>query len=142
MIIASGMNEAGEEHNCDAWWTPGYPDATYAACAVVNGVDRKQLFIDDGTARWAALHRWGALFGGRHVHERAAPGHPLPPGGDLCGNQNFTRFVLNHRVVLHAIDATPAPGAGSAPLDGAATSRAADGRRRCCAAWPGGATRG
>ena len=55
---------AEEEQNCDAWWTPGYPDATYAACAVVNGVDRKQLFIDDGTARWAALHRWGALFGG------------------------------------------------------------------------------
>ena len=53
-----------EEQNCDAWWTPGYPDATYAACAVVNGVDRKQLFIDDGTARWAAVHRWGALFGG------------------------------------------------------------------------------
>ena len=46
--------EAGEEYNCDAWWTPGYPDATYAACAVVNGVDRKQLFIDDGTARYAA----------------------------------------------------------------------------------------
>ena len=41
-----------EEHDCDAWWTPGYPDATYAACAVVNGVDRKQLFMDDGTARW------------------------------------------------------------------------------------------
>ena len=46
-------DEAEEEHDCDAWWTPGYPDATYAACAVVNGVDRKQLFIDDGTARWA-----------------------------------------------------------------------------------------
>ena len=27
----------------------------------------------------------------------------------LCGNQNFYgAFVLNHRVVLHAIDATPA----------------------------------
>ena len=45
-------SDAEEEQNCDAWWTPGYPDATYAACAVVNGVDRKQLFIDDGTARW------------------------------------------------------------------------------------------
>jgi hypothetical protein len=31
---------------------------------VVNGVDRKQLFIDDGTARWALVHRWGALYGG------------------------------------------------------------------------------
>ena len=53
-----------EEHDCDAWWTPGYPDATYAACAVVNGVDRKQLFIDDGTARWAVVHRWAFLYGG------------------------------------------------------------------------------
>ena len=57
-------DEAEEEHDCDAWWTPGYPDATYAACAVVNGVDRKQLFSDDGTARWAVVHRWGALYGG------------------------------------------------------------------------------
>ena len=56
---------AGQTHDdpsdCDPWWTPGYPEATYAACAVVNGVDRRQLFSDDGTARWAVVHRWGFL---------------------------------------------------------------------------------
>ena len=42
----------------------------------------------------------------------------------LCGNQNLRR-VLNHRVVLHAIDATPAGwrgDAGSSPLDRASTA--------------------
>ncbi len=47
-------------------------------------------------------------------------------GGNLCGNQNFYgAFVLNHRVVLHAIDATPARwrgDAGSSPLDRARTA--------------------
>ena len=41
---------------------------------------------------------------------------------DLCGNQNiYDAFVLNHIVVLHAIDATPArwrDDADSSPLDG------------------------
>ena len=52
---------------------------------------------------------------------------------DLCGNQSFTTrsskvydaFVLNLRVDLHAIDATPARwrgDAGSSPLDGARTA--------------------
>jgi len=46
---------------------------------------------------------------------------------ELCGNQIYRAFVLNRRVDLHAIDATPARwrgGAGSSPLDGtsAATS--------------------
>jgi hypothetical protein len=44
----------------------------------------------------------------------------------LCGNQNFNgAFVLNHRVVLHAIDAMPARwrgDAGSSPLDRARTA--------------------
>ena len=43
-------------------------------------------------------------------------------GHDLCGNQIYGAFVLNRRVDLHAIDATPARrcgGAGASPLDGA-----------------------
>ena len=43
----------------------------------------------------------------------------------LCGNQDFTARSLNRRVVLHAIDATPARwrgDAGSSPLDGASTA--------------------
>ena len=43
---------------------------------------------------------------------------------DLCGNQNFTARS-NHRVVLHAIDATPARrrgGVNSSPLDRARTA--------------------
>ena len=42
----------------------------------------------------------------------------------LCGNQIYGAFVLNLRVDLHAIDATPARwrgDAGSSPLDGAST---------------------
>ena len=44
---------------------------------------------------------------------------------DLCGNQFYGAFVLNHRVVLHAIDVTPARwrgSAGSSPLDRASTT--------------------
>ena len=40
----------------------------------------------------------------------------------LCGNQIYGAFVLNRRVDLHAIDATPARWRGddgSSPLDGA-----------------------
>ena len=54
----------------------------------------------------------------------AVPVEELPGAGaldDLCGNQNFTAFVLNRRVILHAIDAMPARwrgDAGSSPLDG------------------------
>ena len=49
-------------------------------------------------------------------------------GRRLCGNQNFTAgaFVLNRRVVLHAIDATFARwrgGVGLSPLDGAQQGR-------------------
>ena len=46
-------------------------------------------------------------------------------GEELCGNQSLRPFVLHHRVVLHAIDATPARwrgGARSSPLDGASTA--------------------
>ena len=44
---------------------------------------------------------------------------------DLCGNQILRRVRAEHRVVLHAIDATPARwrgDAGSSPLDGASTA--------------------
>ena len=44
---------------------------------------------------------------------------------ELCGNQIYGAVVLDRRVVLHAIDATPARwrgGAGSSPLDGAGTA--------------------
>jgi hypothetical protein len=47
----------------------------------------------------------------------------VPPS--LCGNQIDGAFVLNRRVDLHAIDATPARwrgDAGSSPLDGASTA--------------------
>ena len=43
------------------------------------------------------------------------------PGPRLCGNQIYGAFVLNRRVDLHAIDATPArwrADVGSSPLDG------------------------
>ena len=43
----------------------------------------------------------------------------------LCGNQIYGAFVLNRRVDLHAIDATPARwrgDVGSSPLDGASTA--------------------
>ena len=46
-------------------------------------------------------------------------------GADLGGNQIYGAFVLNRRVDLHAIDATPARwrgGAGSSPLDGDSTA--------------------
>ena len=54
----------------------------------------------------------------------ASPAHLAAMGCHLCGNQNFTARS-NHRVVLHAIDATPARwrgDAGSSPLDGARTT--------------------
>ena len=44
---------------------------------------------------------------------------------DLCGNQIYGAFVLNRRVDLHAIDATPARWRGddgSSPLDGASAA--------------------
>jgi len=44
---------------------------------------------------------------------------------DLCGNQIYGAFVLNRRVGLHAIDATPARWRGddgSSPLDGASAA--------------------
>jgi hypothetical protein len=43
----------------------------------------------------------------------------------LCGNQIYGAFVLNRRVDLHAIDATPARRRGdvcSSPLDGASAA--------------------
>ena len=43
----------------------------------------------------------------------------------LCGNQIYGAFVLNRRVDLHAIDATPARwrgDVGSSPLDGASAA--------------------
>ena len=43
---------------------------------------------------------------------------------ELCGNQIYGAFVLNRRVDLHAIDATPARwrgDVGSSPLDGTRT---------------------
>ena len=48
-----------------------------------------------------------------------------PEGLDLCGNQIYGAFVLNRRVDLHAIDATPVRwrgGVGSSPLDGASAA--------------------
>jgi hypothetical protein len=42
-------------------------------------------------------------------------------GGGLCGNQIYGAFVLNRRVIIHAIDATLARrrgDGGSSPLDG------------------------
>ena len=47
------------------------------------------------------------------------------PGHKLCGNQIYVAFVLNSRVDLHAIDATPARwrgGFGSSPLNGASAA--------------------
>jgi hypothetical protein len=47
------------------------------------------------------------------------------PANDLRGNQIYGAFVLNHRVGLHAIDATPARwrgDAGSSPPDRARTA--------------------
>ena len=46
-------------------------------------------------------------------------------GPGLCGNQIYGAFVLNRRVDLHAIDATPARwrgDVGSSPLDGASAA--------------------
>ena len=46
-------------------------------------------------------------------------------GEFLCGNQIYGAFVLNRRVDLHAIDATPARwrgDVGSSPLDGASAA--------------------
>jgi len=51
--------------------------------------------------------------------------HKVHWGVILCGNQIYGAFVLNRRVDLHAIDATPARwrgDAGSSPLDGASTA--------------------
>jgi len=113
-------DEAEEEKNCDAWWTPGYPDATYAACAVVNGVDRKQLFIDDGTARYAAAS---------HIKFRRTP------RDDGLRDNGLGR-------------AGGPPCTGGGPSTREACSRTCCSRpsstsgRRCCGAWPGGATRG
>ena len=45
--------------------------------------------------------------------------------GAVWKSKFYGAFVLNHRVVLHAIDATPARwrgDAGSSPLDGASTA--------------------
>ena len=52
--------------------------------------------------------------------------------GAVWKSKFYGAFVLNHRVVLHAIDATPARwrgDAGSSPLDGASTATPSS--RRC-----------
>ena len=46
------------------------------------------------------------------------PGSPLPLV-PVCKSKFYGAFVLNHRIILHAIDATPARwrgDAGSSPL--------------------------
>ena len=53
----------------------------------------------------------------------------------LCGTQIYGAFVLNRRVDLHAIDATPARrrgGVGSSPLDGSSTATSSP---RCIRHW-------
>ena len=57
-----------------------------------------------------------------HHHAQARVQRLLRLRRDLCGNQIYGAFVLNRRVDLHAIDATPARwrgDVGSSPLDGA-----------------------
>ena len=57
-----------------------------------------------------------------------SPASYKPTEGDvlvLCRNQSYGAFVLNLRVDLHAIDATPARwrgDVGSSPLDGASAA--------------------
>ena len=65
---------------------------------------------------------------GGHSSTRLKTSLPMDwPAAYLCGNQIYGAFVLNRRVVLYAIDATPARwrgDAGSSPHDGAsATTR-------------------
>ena len=76
----------------------------------------RQVLKGDGIAFIGAM---GVL-----THKVLAPGEKLIV--DTCVETKiYGAFVLNHRVVLHAVDATPArcrSDAGSSPLDGASTA--------------------
>ena len=69
--------------------------------------------------------------------EAGAATRPVPRGAGMrrtltCVEIKILRRVLNHRVVLHAIDATPArwrDDAGSSPLDGASAATSSRTRR-------------
>ena len=82
-----------------------------------------QLLVDDDlrAQNAAASELWRAFFAADETHRRQ---FALADGEDLCGNQIYGAFVLNSRVDLHAIDATPARwrgDVGSSPLDGTRT---------------------
>ena len=63
---------------------------------------------------------------GGHSSTRRKTNFPMDwPAAYLCGNQIYGAFVLNRRVDLYAIDATPARwhgNVGSSPLDGASAA--------------------
>ena len=81
----------------------------------------------EGSNATARDHAHAALHGSARAEGSPAGEHAPALDADgrrdgLCGNQIYGAFVLNHRVDLHAIDATPARwrgGVGSSPLDGA-----------------------
>ena len=99
--------------------------------------------FDDGSKTWATVTNklYAQTAPCLILQDVVNPGKvsAASDGSDLCGNQNFTaRFVLNRRVVLHAIDATPARwrgDAGSSPLDRARTAASSPGNDLLKTCW-------
>ena len=105
------------------------PNATTVAAAMARGAAGDacaQRAADHGTwdaRRCATFMMWST--GVAFALDRYVYSHLFALWCRLCGNQIYGTFVLNRRVDLHAIDATPARwrgDAGSSPLDGARTA--------------------
>ena len=94
-----------------AKWATGYLGACAAQDVDINAATPWTLHCAAvSSCRWHARRRGDEL---------------AVCSGDLCGNQIYGAFVLNRRVDLHAIDATPARWRGddaSSALDGASTA--------------------
>ena len=78
----------------------------HRSCVVLAPSDDTEdllIRIEDG----ANVLDHSVLLGGTVVEKRAVTG-TCTLGPKLCGNQIYGAFVLNRRVDLHAIDATPA----------------------------------
>ena len=124
------------EDRTDATRAPAPPRVVFEVLAEPPPKPMKRIeFAIDGRAaeeeeaQRMSMREWFAGAGADVLtYDQVMARLPPPlPRDDLCGNKIYGAFVLNRRVDLHAIDATPARwrgGVGSSPLDGtsAATS--------------------
>ena len=107
-----------------AKWATGY----LGACAAQDFDDTIRIGVDAAPLTINAATPWTlhcAAVASCRWHARRRGDELAVCSGDLCGNQIYGAFVLNRRVDLHAIDATPARWRGylgSSPLDGASAA--------------------